>query len=233
MEVRRPPTWHAQPPVSRTLYPIPCQHTRSPASPSDVRPARISPLSRRLRVVPQTQVLHIEASLDSTQCGPHCGCCTPWRLAVCRLTTVGACTCPHNAQHHTLVVRTCRRDLDVEEARRLARENTKDIIACGFDVARTFIFSDFDYVGGAMYRNIVRIQRCAIAESSTRQHSASEQCRAWHLRCTAVWSGLANVSGALRPSPQTLPDSASRSHPCASATGMMYSGGLAAHPLTW
>lgn len=37
-----------------------------------------------------------------------------------------------------------RRGLSVEEARRLARENAKDIIACGFDVARTFIFSDFE-----------------------------------------------------------------------------------------
>jgi len=50
--------------------------------------------------------------------------------------------------------------LDVDEARRLARENAKDIIACGFDVNKTFIFSDFEYVGGAFYRNIVRIQRC-------------------------------------------------------------------------
>ena len=49
--------------------------------------------------------------------------------------------------------------LSVEETRRLARENAKDIIACGFDVTRTFIFSDFEYVGGAFYRNIVRIQR--------------------------------------------------------------------------
>jgi tryptophanyl-tRNA synthetase len=52
------------------------------------------------------------------------------------------------------------RNLDVDEARRLARENAKDIIACGFDVDRTFIFSDFDYLGGAFYRNVVRIQRC-------------------------------------------------------------------------
>ena len=49
--------------------------------------------------------------------------------------------------------------ISVEESRRLARENAKDIIACGFDVTRTFIFSDFDYVGGAFYRNIARIQR--------------------------------------------------------------------------
>lgn len=50
--------------------------------------------------------------------------------------------------------------ISVEESRRLARENAKDIIACGFDVSRTFIFSDFEYVGGAFYRNIARIQRC-------------------------------------------------------------------------
>nr|GMC64410.1 tryptophan--tRNA ligase, cytoplasmic [Ipomoea batatas] len=40
------------------------------------------------------------------------------------------------------------KNLTVEESQRLARENAKDIIACGFDISRTFIFSDFDYVGG-------------------------------------------------------------------------------------
>ena len=40
------------------------------------------------------------------------------------------------------------KNLTVEESQRLARENAKDIIACGFDVTRTFIFSDFDFVGG-------------------------------------------------------------------------------------
>ncbi|GAQ79027.1 Tryptophanyl-tRNA synthetase [Klebsormidium nitens] len=52
------------------------------------------------------------------------------------------------------------KNLSVDEARRLARENAKDIIACGFDVTRTFIFADFDYVGGPFYRNIVQIARC-------------------------------------------------------------------------
>ncbi|XP_022861190.1 tryptophan--tRNA ligase, cytoplasmic-like [Olea europaea var. sylvestris] len=42
------------------------------------------------------------------------------------------------------------KNLTVEESQRLARENAKDIIACGFDVSRTFIFSDFDYVGGQL-----------------------------------------------------------------------------------
>ena len=38
----------------------------------------------------------------------------------------------------------------------LTIENARDIIACGFDYDKTFIFSDLDYVG-RMYPNIVRI----------------------------------------------------------------------------
>ena len=38
------------------------------------------------------------------------------------------------------------RDLGLEEAHRLACENAKDIIACGFDVKKTFIFSNLDYM---------------------------------------------------------------------------------------
>lgn len=41
----------------------------------------------------------------------------------------------------------------------MARENCKDIIACGFDVRKTFVFSDFEYVGGEMYRVVNEIQR--------------------------------------------------------------------------
>jgi tryptophanyl-tRNA synthetase len=52
------------------------------------------------------------------------------------------------------------KDLSVEESQRLARENAKDIIACGFDVSKTFIFSDFDYVGGAFYKNMVKVAKC-------------------------------------------------------------------------
>lgn len=40
--------------------------------------------------------------------------------------------------------------------RHLTTENAKDIIACGFDKKKTFIFSDLDYVGH-MYPNIVRV----------------------------------------------------------------------------
>lgn len=38
------------------------------------------------------------------------------------------------------------KDITIEDANRYAYENAKDIIACGFDPAKTFIFSDFDYM---------------------------------------------------------------------------------------
>ncbi|RZC79648.1 hypothetical protein C5167_042227 [Papaver somniferum] len=49
------------------------------------------------------------------------------------------------------------KNLSVEETKRLARENAKDIIACGFDISRTFIFSDFGYVGGGFYENAIKV----------------------------------------------------------------------------
>ncbi|NXX06164.1 SYWC protein, partial [Larus smithsonianus] len=39
------------------------------------------------------------------------------------------------------------KDLTTEKAYEYAKENAKDIIACGFDVNKTFIFSDLDYLG--------------------------------------------------------------------------------------
>ncbi|GJQ81047.1 Aats-trp [Trypoxylus dichotomus] len=58
--------------------------------------------------------------------------------------------------------KTLWKDLKVEEAQKLTIENVKDIIAVGFDVNKTFIFSNFDYMGQApeFYRNVVRIQKC-------------------------------------------------------------------------
>jgi len=50
--------------------------------------------------------------------------------------------------------------------RHLTNENVKDIIACGFDKKKTFIFSDLDYFG-PMYPNICRIWK-AITYSQAR-----------------------------------------------------------------
>jgi len=54
------------------------------------------------------------------------------------------------------------KDLKMEDCQRLAIENTKDIIALGFDVNKTFIFPDLTFMGQcpAFYQNVVRIQKC-------------------------------------------------------------------------
>eukprot|EP00871_Galdieria_phlegrea_P001847 jgi/Galph1/2663/GphlegSOOS_G1339.1 len=46
----------------------------------------------------------------------------------------------------------------LEDYQRLGWENAKDILAVGFDVERTFLFRDTDYVG-AMYSNVIKIQK--------------------------------------------------------------------------
>lgn len=58
--------------------------------------------------------------------------------------------------------KTLWKDLTVEQTMRMARENAKDIIAMGFDVHKTFVFSNLDFMGRcpAMYQNIIRIQKC-------------------------------------------------------------------------
>jgi len=54
------------------------------------------------------------------------------------------------------------KDMKLDEARHLAFQNAKDIIACGFDIEKTFIFSDFDFIGQCpdFYRNMIQISKC-------------------------------------------------------------------------
>uniref|UniRef100_A0A0E0EA50 Tryptophan--tRNA ligase, cytoplasmic n=1 Tax=Oryza meridionalis TaxID=40149 RepID=A0A0E0EA50_9ORYZ len=40
------------------------------------------------------------------------------------------------------------KNLTIAECKRLAHENAKDIMACGFDIERTFIITDFSYLKG-------------------------------------------------------------------------------------
>lgn len=49
--------------------------------------------------------------------------------------------------------------LSLDETNRLAKENAKDIIACGFNPDKTWIFSNLETVGGSFYRNIVLIMK--------------------------------------------------------------------------
>jgi tryptophanyl-tRNA synthetase len=52
-----------------------------------------------------------------------------------------------------------KQQLKAEDTYGFAKKNAKDIIAFGFDLEKTFIFSDYDYVGGAFYKNISKISR--------------------------------------------------------------------------
>ncbi|KAF6133717.1 hypothetical protein HJG60_020237 [Phyllostomus discolor] len=53
------------------------------------------------------------------------------------------------------------KDLTLDQSHGYAVENAKDIIACGFDINKTLIFSDLDYMGStpAFYKNVVKIQK--------------------------------------------------------------------------
>jgi tryptophanyl-tRNA synthetase len=57
-------------------------------------------------------------------------------------------------------------DDNLDHFRNLTMQNAKDIIACGFDKDKTFLFSDCEYVG-TMYPNIVRIWK-AVTYSTAR-----------------------------------------------------------------
>uniref|UniRef100_A0A8C5LFX4 Tryptophan--tRNA ligase, cytoplasmic n=1 Tax=Jaculus jaculus TaxID=51337 RepID=A0A8C5LFX4_JACJA len=53
------------------------------------------------------------------------------------------------------------KDLTLEQAHSYALENARDIIACGFDINKTFIFSDLEFMGQSpgFYKNVVKIQK--------------------------------------------------------------------------
>ena len=49
--------------------------------------------------------------------------------------------------------------ITINDAKSYTSANAKDIIAVGFDPKKTFIFSDFDFVGGAFYENICQMAK--------------------------------------------------------------------------
>ncbi|ROW09984.1 hypothetical protein VPNG_06580 [Cytospora leucostoma] len=46
-----------------------------------------------------------------------------------------------------------------KEVKEFARQNAKDIIAVGFDPKKTFIFSDYGYMGGAFWENVTEVAK--------------------------------------------------------------------------
>lgn len=49
------------------------------------------------------------------------------------------------------------KDMNLDQARKMANENIKDVIACGFDPEKTFIFTDTGYMCPAFYENVLKI----------------------------------------------------------------------------
>ena len=59
-------------------------------------------------------------------------------------------------------------NLDVSTAQRYAITNGRDILAFGFNPAKTFMFSNLAFVGGPFYENIVRVARMISVASMKR-----------------------------------------------------------------
>ena len=57
------------------------------------------------------------------------------------------------------------KDIRLDESIRYGVENAKDIIATGFDVRKTFIFSDMSYIGN-LYPNVVKFQKLTTASQA-------------------------------------------------------------------
>jgi len=52
-----------------------------------------------------------------------------------------------------------KESLTVEETIKFSQDNARDIIAMGFDVKKTFIYSDFEYMGGHIYQNAIEFSK--------------------------------------------------------------------------
>lgn len=59
-----------------------------------------------------------------------------------------------------------KQNLTIKDVRGFSKNNAKDIIAVGFDVKKTFIFSDLEYMGGAFYENVLKVSRCITTNQS-------------------------------------------------------------------
>ncbi|KAG7450878.1 tryptophanyl-tRNA synthetase [Guyanagaster necrorhizus] len=52
-----------------------------------------------------------------------------------------------------------KQSLKPEQTKAFGRQNARDIIAVGFDLSKTFIFSNYDYISGPFYENISKVSR--------------------------------------------------------------------------
>jgi tryptophanyl-tRNA synthetase len=70
----------------------------------------------------------------------------------------------------------------IEEVQSYTASNAKDIIAVGFDPNKTFIFSDYDYMGGAFYRNVTRMAKHITKNVAQAVFGFTERYASFHYR---------------------------------------------------
>ncbi|RPA94331.1 tryptophanyl-tRNA synthetase [Choiromyces venosus 120613-1] len=84
-----------------------------------------------------------------------------------------------------------KQNLTIENVKSFARNNAKDIMAMGFDVNKTFIFSDLDYMGGTFYENILKVARCITTNQSKATFGFNDSDNIGKLHFTAVQASTA------------------------------------------
>ena len=68
--------------------------------------------------------------------------------------------------------------IEIDDVKKYTRQNAMDIIAVGFDMKKTFIFSDFDFIGGAFYENMCRMAKRITMNSVKATFGFNERYRA-------------------------------------------------------
>lgn len=102
-----------------------------------------------------------------------------------------------------------KQGLKLEDVQKFARDNARDIVACGFKLEKTFIFSNLDYVGGPFYHNIVRISRMITTSQSKGTFGFNDRCVLIVLLAmyAVCWCHKADVP--LNPSKRAIPPTCS------------------------
>lgn len=76
-----------------------------------------------------------------------------------------------------------KHELKPEQTHNFSLLNARDIIAVGFNLEKTFIFSDYDYVGGPFYKNVSKISRQITINQAKATFGFNDSCVRTFDRC--------------------------------------------------